>query len=292
VTQSITERLHIIEGSDWKDAVIALLEPRSPYRPWRYGFGEAHEGDPVAVVLNTDPCAVLTDLGRVGADGNPAQAVVNKSYPAPGLIDLATLVMVANFKYDEDPRYQWQLRGDAAIQMELALTECKLTDDSELRFGHTSVAAARILLRSQGRCAGCDTEIGLSGDDARDLVQIHTVDPPQRPAPEPPIKVHEKSWAIYDAVDIVFTRTPPDLPADWPGVLCRRCHSRMQEGEYSGLLDFRLAQHPTCPRCGARRTQRALFGMLMSRDFPPWLDPRGCCVTEDVWTCTECTHTW
>ena len=30
VTDTITERLHIVEGSDWKDAVIALLESRSP----------------------------------------------------------------------------------------------------------------------------------------------------------------------------------------------------------------------------------------------------------------------
>jgi len=42
--------------ADSKDAVIALLDDRSPYRPWRYGFGEAHEGDPVADEANPD-CA-------------------------------------------------------------------------------------------------------------------------------------------------------------------------------------------------------------------------------------------
>jgi hypothetical protein len=137
MTQTITERLHIVEGSDWKDAVIALLESRSPYRPWRYGFGEAHQGDPVAVVLNTDPPSVLTGLGRIGVDGRLDRAVVEWRYPAPVLIDLATLTMVVAFEHDQDPRHAWQLRGDAAIQMELALTECAYRDDSSMRFEHT-----------------------------------------------------------------------------------------------------------------------------------------------------------
>ena len=64
MTQTGIDRLHIVEGTDWKDALIALLDDRSPYRPWRYGFGEAHEGDPVAIVLNTDPPSVMTALGK------------------------------------------------------------------------------------------------------------------------------------------------------------------------------------------------------------------------------------
>ena len=36
--QTLIERLHIIESSDWKDAVIALLDSRSHYRQWRHGF--------------------------------------------------------------------------------------------------------------------------------------------------------------------------------------------------------------------------------------------------------------
>ena len=129
MTQTSTERLHIVEGSDWKDAVIALLESRSPYRPWRYGFGEAKEGDPVAVVLNTDPPSVMTALGRIGSDGQPDRAVVDWPLPAPGLIELTTLVMMVGFEHDQDPRDTWQLRGDAANRMHLALTECQYRHD-------------------------------------------------------------------------------------------------------------------------------------------------------------------
>ena len=103
-----------------KDAVIALLESRSPYRPWRHGFGEAHEGDPVAIVLNTDPPSVMTTLGRIGTDGRPDRAVVKWPVASPGLLDLATLATVVGFEYDQDPRDVWQLHGDAAIRMELA----------------------------------------------------------------------------------------------------------------------------------------------------------------------------
>ena len=145
MTQTITERLHIVEGSDWKDAVIALLESRSPYRPWRYGFGEAHEGDPVAIVLNTDPPSVLTALGKIGADGVPDRALVAWPLTGPGLVDLATLTMVVAFKYDQDPRHAWQLRGDAAIQMELALTECQYRNDPSMRLGHTSVLRVAVV---------------------------------------------------------------------------------------------------------------------------------------------------
>ena len=143
-------------------------------------FGEARQGDPVAVVLNTDPPSVLTGLGRIGVDGRLDRAVVEWRYPAPVLIDLATLTMVAAFKHDQDPRHAWQLRGDAAIQMELAVTECAYRDDSSMRFGHTSVAAARILLHSRGRCTGCSSGMDLTAEDARDVVHIRTVDPPAR----------------------------------------------------------------------------------------------------------------
>jgi hypothetical protein len=47
--------------------VIALLDSRCPYRPWRHGFG-AQVGDLVAIVLNTDPPSIMTTLGRVGID--------------------------------------------------------------------------------------------------------------------------------------------------------------------------------------------------------------------------------
>ena len=129
--QTLIERLHIIESSDWKDAVIALLDSRSHYRQWRYGFGEAYEGDPVAFVLNTDPPSVVTVLGRIGSDGRPDSAVVQWPQPGPGLVELATLVMLVDFG-SEDPRDSWQLRGAAATRVESALTECQGRVDAKL----------------------------------------------------------------------------------------------------------------------------------------------------------------
>ena len=118
-----------------------------PYRPWRYGFGVAHQGDPVAVVLNTDPPSVLTGLGRIGGDDRLDRAVVQWPYPAPGLVDLATLVMIGACG-DQDPREVWTLRGVAASRFEGMLAECVYRGDSAMRFGHSSVVAARILLHS------------------------------------------------------------------------------------------------------------------------------------------------
>ena len=182
--------------------------------------------------------------------------------PAPGLIDLATLTAVVDFSHDQDPREVWQLRGDAAVQMELALTECRYRRDSSMRFGHSSVAAARILLHSQGRCTGCGYGIDLTGDDARDAVHIRTVDSPARDGPggadpsgEWPRQLHRRA---IPAQIVGYCQT---FPPDWPGVLCERCVTRMHEGGYNTLLDFRFSQHPKCPRCGAERTQSALFGM-------------------------------
>ena len=295
MTQTGIDRLHIVEGTDWKDAVIALLDDRSPYRPWRYGFGEAHEGDPVAIVLNTDPPSVMTALGRIGSDGQPDRAVVDWPSPAPGLIELTTLVMMVGFESDQDPRDTWQLHREAANRMELALTECQFRHDSSMRFGHSSLTAARVLLRSNGRCTGCSRGIDLTGEEAREAIHIRTVDRPSRVAPEVLVK-DERGACSYRDAPIPANCWAPDLPADWPGVLCRRCHTRMHEGGFTNLLDFRFSQNPKCPNCGAERTQSAAFGMPVSeavyRDVPPWIDRRGCVRTNDIWTCAACTHTW
>ena len=142
-------------------------------------------GDPVAIVLNTDPPSVLTELGTLGADGRPDRALIKWPLRGPGLIDLTTLAVVGD--YAQDPRRVWHLRGDAAIQMELALNECSYRHDRSMRFGHSSVAEARILLHSRGRCTGCRDDIDFVAGDARD-VYIHTVDAPSRDASEPVVR--------------------------------------------------------------------------------------------------------
>jgi len=186
------------------------------------------------VVLNTDPPSILTGLGRIGVDGRWDRAVVEWPYPAPILIDLATLTKVVAFARGQDPRYEWQLRGDAAIQMELALRECAYSDDSSLRFGHTSVAAARILQHSRGICTGCGYGIDLTGYDARD-VHIHTVDLPAREAPEVLIQ-DEGGLPSYIEGPYPPESSLPQLPRDWPGVLCHQCVDRMDHGGHTWTM--------------------------------------------------------
>ena len=288
MTQTITERLHIVEGSDWKDAVIALLEPESPYRPWRHGFGEAHAGDPVAVVLNTDPTSVLTRLAYVDDHGDPGCAVVGS--PSWGsLVELNTLAMMLGLHHSVTE--VWRLSGDDAIKMELALSECLCRDKPDDRFGHNSLAAARTLLHSEGTCDGCDRDIDLSGPEARDNFHVHTVDPYRRPDPTPPIVTRTGG-----------SQSPPSIPyrpslrfraTDWPAVLCRQCHERMEAGDYRSFLDFRFDQHPACPTCGARRTRSTFYGMPSAPwNIPPWRHAAGCCVSDEAWRCDACGHEW
>ncbi|MBP1819277.1 hypothetical protein [Mycobacterium sp. OAE908] len=291
MTQTKIERLHIVEGSPWKDAVIALLDSRSPYRPWRHGFG-AQVGDAVAIVLDTDPASILTTLGRVGIDGRMDRAVVEWSDHAPTLVDLTTLTAVMDFSHDQDPRDVWQLHGDAAVQMELALDECRYRGDPSMRYGHSTVAAARILLHSQGTCTGCDDPIDMTGEDARDVVHIRTVDAPRREGPEVLIQAANGRASYIDGPYSPKSWLLPTLPADWPGVLCERCVVRMQNDGHNGLLDFRFSQHPRCPRCGAQRTQRGLFGEPSTQYLPPWRNIRGCCVNPEPWTCAACAYQW
>jgi len=290
VTQTITKRLHIVEGNDWKDAVIALLEPESPYRPWRYGFGEAHAGDPVAVVLNTDPSSVLTSLAYVGDHGDPGCAAVGSPSWGGSLVELNTLAMMLGLNRNSVTEV-WRLEGDDAVKMELALDECRFRDRPDSRYGHSSLAAARTLLHSGGRCDGCDGEIDLTVPDARDQILIHTVDPYRRPDPTPPIVT--RSGGPQCRPSIPHTPSLPFRATDWPAVLCRPCHERMHSDGHRSFLDFRFDQHPACPRCGGRRTRSTFYGMPSEPwNIPPWRHAAGCCVSDESWRCDVCDHEW
>ena len=80
MTKSIHHRLHILEAADWKDGVITLLDPSSPYRPWRYAFGETRPGDCALLVLGTDPVSVLTVLGRIDDKGGLDGCTFSQQY--------------------------------------------------------------------------------------------------------------------------------------------------------------------------------------------------------------------
>ncbi|WP_232491080.1 hypothetical protein [Mycobacterium dioxanotrophicus] len=283
MTQTIHHRLHILEAADWKDGLITILEPRSPYRPWRYGFGETRPGDYAILVLGTDPSSVLTVLARIDHEGGFGGAVLNPY--AADLVDLTTLAMVLGLS---DAFVSWRLDDDDAERVILALHESPVHGEPHYRWGHSSVAAARNLLRFGGDCHGCGVAIDLSEADAREKVHVHTVDPLPRPDPDLPIR----------SSDSPRLRGPlrtslRGAAKDWPAVLCRRCHGRMQADGCRSFVDFRFAQNPECPRCGSQRTQSIQYGMPADPgSWGPWLHIGGCCPCEEKWRCSVCDHEW
>ncbi|BDX32216.1 hypothetical protein TUM20985_27630 [Mycobacterium antarcticum] len=265
----LDHRLHVVETTDWKDAVIALLEPRSPYQPWRYGTDEAEEGDTVAFVLNTDPPSVLADVARLETDAHPRTAVFERPLRQPNLVELSTLAKVLGLEVWA--ARGWSFGGDDAIKLELSLDECRYWCAPASRFGHNSMAAARTLLRFDGQCDGCERDIDLTMSGARDQVVVHTVDPHTRPQP--------------GSLDVNV--------GDWPAVLCRSCRNRMDEMGFASFVDYKGVLHPPCPGCGARRTRRTFYGMPSDfMNIPPWLNAGGCCPEPEEWWCFACGHSW
>ncbi|MEU0499222.1 hypothetical protein [Mycobacterium sp. NPDC006124] len=257
-------RLHILHATDWKDAVIALLEPRSPYRPWRSDYGSTVEGSVLAYVLDTDPPTILTIFGRMGADG----AAFDHSVQNSNLLELSSLAMLFGLEWAVTD--SWHLVGEDVVTLEDALTASRFGSRPESRFGHSTMAAARILLRYDGTCDGCEETIDISGSDAREEIFAHTVDLPSRKLPM------TQDWTY-----------------DWPAVICRKCLQAMAEGGFTSFLDFKFGLHPPCPRCAARRTQRTFYGMPSDfGNIEPWNHAGGCCPSSESWRCGMCGIEW
>lgn len=90
-------RVHVIEGRPWKDALISIVEPRSPHRPWYAGDG-VEPGDVLIAVLDTDPRSVLTQVATVGSDGdiNAAIAAIDR-WVLNGPLEIGTVNMMTNY---------------------------------------------------------------------------------------------------------------------------------------------------------------------------------------------------
>lgn len=283
--QPIQHRLHILEAADWKAGIITLLNPDSPLRPWRYSFGEARPGDYAMLVLGTDPASVLTVLARIGDSGSLGGATVDLARYRADLVDLTTLAMVLDLP---DAFTSWRLDDDAAERVILALHESPVYGAPSYRWGHSSVVAARNLLQFNGYCDGCNDPVDLGSMDAPSHVHVHTVDPLPRPDPDPPIRTPNSSG-----------RRRPHLASlreqarDWPAVLCRPCYRRMETGGYRSFVDYRFAQHPECPRCGAAHTHAIVYGMPADPEtWGPWRSIGGCCLQDEKWRCGACNHEW
>lgn len=284
MTQTIHHRLHILEAADWKDGIITLLELRSPYRPWRYASAAARPGDYALVILGTDPVSALTVLARVGDEGLGGAVAALQRHDAD-LADISTLARV--FDLDANLFTTWRLDDTDAERVILALHESRVLGDPYDRLGHSSLVAARNLLRFNGDCHGCGEEIDLSGDDARDRVHVHTVSPPRRPEPDSPVRTADAASIRHGAPWLREGAT------DWPAVVCRRCRDTMRDSGHDNFIEFRFAEHPQCPYCSGKRTQMIQYGMPTEPwAWGPWLAIGGCCPTDEKWRCTLCDHKW
>jgi hypothetical protein len=267
--------VRIITGKPWKDAIISVLEPRSPYRPWSTDGVEA--GDAVIAVLDTEPVSVLAGIGIVGADGDVDNAIASiDRFYLSGLLELGTLNMLADFVIRPRERTVYHHRSPDAI---LTTIGSYTPSTVEALFGHTSLAAGRVLLHTAGTCTACNRKLDLTGNNARDRVHIHTADP----------------FADKSASDMpgIWDHALP-APSDWPAVLCPSCHTKMRKEGFTSFLDFLFSLHPRCPKCSAQSSMSAMYGMPAGPVEEPWIATMGCVVIESCaeWVCGECGHTW
>lgn len=252
--------VRLIAGVPWQDAVIRLLEPQSPLRPWR-STTPVKAGEAVVVVLDTDPQSVIAAVGVVERDGDVDGAItaVDPFY-VNGLIELGSLNMLADFVVSPEESAVYHSQSlDKVVQ---TIGHCNPSTAHAL-FAHTSLAAARVLLRSRGRCTGCDRPLALTNKGARDNFHIHTTSPQQARS-----------------------------GVDWPAALCASCHRNMGFFGFTRFLDYKYLLHPSCPSCSAQRTREAVYGMLAQPVDEPWIDPVGCDVAPENWICVECGHRW
>ena len=132
-----THGMHIVEANDWNDAAITLLEPRSPYRPWRSGPEPLRAAEQVLAVLHTDPVSVLTTIGYADADGNAKFG----RYTSLDLLDATTLALIADVPLSQDPRRSWVLDDVAAEGIEQALEDLRYraADEGVTGRGHMAI---------------------------------------------------------------------------------------------------------------------------------------------------------
>lgn len=266
-------KVHIIEGRPWKDAIIKILEPRSAVRPWHVEQGTYWRGEPdldpgdaVVVVLDTDPQSVLAAVGILGSDGDVYGAIAGiDPFYLSGLMELGTLNTAG--KVWIDPRRE-TTNSHSADKIVAAVGGYHSWPAGSM-FGHTSLAAGRVLLNSRGWCTGCRHPLYLAGPKASDHIHIHTADPPP----------------VYTALS---------QATDWPAALCDTCHRRMTREGFTSFLDYRFTFHPPCRRCTAQRTEAAQYGMPMGPIEEPWIAGMGCAVwgRRKKWVCGECGHQW
>lgn len=288
-------RVHVVRAVAWKDAVIKLLEPDSPYLPWD-GGPSAEPGDGVIVVLDTEPAAVIAELLVVGEDGRADRALDScmntEDKGRPALLELATLTALTGVSLQYDESGLTVQQGDLLVEMMGERIEADVV--VPYLQGHSTLAQARILLNSGGWCTGCRRELDLAGAQARYHVHVHTVDfsPPGPRIPVSAARPEEPDPDSYgpDSIRLGNWWEQVRIPLDWPAVLCDDCHDHMRTGGFTGFLDYRFSLHPRCPECSARWTVSTFAG-FPSRppSSDPWTRHTGCTPGEK-WQCAACGH--
>lgn len=260
----IRAAVHLVEGSPWDEAIISVLAARSRYRPWRVDDTEPiRPGHKLIAVLDTDPVSVLGGVGVVGADGDVQAALGGIGWMRrDGLLELGTLNMITRLHLPSRATAIYR-SGEQIVQT----LDAYMPQDVGARRGMTTLAQARTLLASNGRCSGCDRELDLDQPDAKEHIHIHTV--------------ASRGRCDDDGGD-----------TDWPAVLCDACHRGMVQGGFTRFVDFRFSLAPVCPSCGARRSMSTVYGMTAGPIEEPWIAGMGCVVQPVDWVCGVCRHQW
>ena len=293
-------KVHVVRGAPWKDVVIKLLEPDSPYQPWS-SVPDVEPGDAVIAILDTDPASVIAVIREVGSDGRADHAIAgcmdrdsDEWNGPPVLLELGTLRALAGISFSREAAAVTISDADRLVEM---MRDCATAYYDQLYLnGHTTLAAARRLLRSGGRCTGC--ALDLASVNARYHVHIHTVDvDPLAPlipvAYEAPVEVVDDEEGYgSDSIRLAEDHWRPiSPPLDWPAVLCDACHDRMRAGGFTGFLDFRFSLHPACPACSAHWTMRSIATGFSEPVKEPWIWHTGCCPGQK-WRCGACGHSF
>ena len=253
-------RLHVIEGRPWKEALICALTPDASYRPW-HGVGDVEPGDAVLVVIDTEPQTVLCAFIQ-GSD--PVRRAITRTSRF-GHAGLPTVTEVETAADGHRLSDGLRLDSPAAAALVKAASGYSMSQPHD-RVGDSSVAAARILLQSEGRCGCCGEPIDLAGSAPAEL-GLHLVS------------------------DNDF-----EQGQDWPALLCLNCQTGMEQGGFGSVVDYAYSLHPACPECSARRSRGIAYGMPTydgHMNQPPWWTSGGCVVDSSVrWVCAECGCSW
>lgn len=253
---SSSHSLKVVQGEPWTDALNCVLNPDNPSRPWREA-SRVKRGDTVVVVIATDPPAVLCAF-TAGRKRRLHRSISEESegsaLPTVGEIEVAAGQSLADGLPLDFP---------AATALIQAIGERSISEPRHRR-GDSSLAIARILLQSGGRCTYCYQDV-----------------------------------AVIDVAEAVGNRSlhlaSIDGEPDWPSLLCATCTQGMSDGGFVNVIDYAFSRQPPCPFCSAQRSRRIAYGLPSYSGYintPPWVQPGGGCAPGVPWRCDACGTRW